>query len=91
MRTCSEILNIIKDELTGLSLHLLLNLFSLRAELVSAASLQVDVRDSPVVEIIFESQDTHLVSNVKFSRPVEVEDCVEGARVAIKEIFIVQY
>ena len=77
MRTCSEILNIIKDELTGLSLHLLLNLFSLRAELVSAASLQVDVRDSPVVEVILESQDTHLVCHVKLARPVEVEDGVE--------------
>ena len=34
-------------------------------------------RYSPVVEVIMESKDTHLIRHVKLARPVEVEDGVE--------------
>ena len=37
-----------------------------------------------------ESEDTHLIRHVKLARPVEVEDGVEGPRVAVKEVLVVE-
>ena len=37
-----------------------------------------------------ESEDTHLIRHVKLARPVEVENRVEGPRMTIKEVFVVE-
>ena len=36
-----------------------------------------------------EGEDTHILVNVEFSCPVEVEDGVERPGVAVKEVFVV--
>ena len=37
-----------------------------------------------------ESQHTHVLVDVELPRPVEVEDGVEGARVAVEEVLVVE-
>ena len=55
----------------------------------SAARFHQRVWETPVQEIILECQHTHLLIHMQLASPVEVEDGVEGARMSVKEVFIV--
>ena len=46
---------------------------------------------TPVVEIFFQSEDRSLIGDVEFPRAEEVENCVEGAGVAVKEVPATNY
>ena len=46
---------------------------------------------TPVVEIFFQSEDRSLIRDVEFPRAEEVENCVEGAGVAVKEVPATNY
>lgn len=67
-----------------LLIHLLLLLVVPRL----AAWLQVDLIDSPVVQLLAKRQGAHLLHHVQLPCSVEVEDGGEGHWVPIKEIFI---
>ena len=51
-----------------------------------AARLQEHLADSPIVEIIPEGQGTHGILQVELASAVEVENRVEWAGMAVKEI-----
>ena len=53
---------------------------------VLAAGLQVQLVDPPVLEVVTESEDTHLLYQVELSRPVEVQDGTGGH--IVKFIFL---
>ena len=57
--------------------------------LILTARLQEDLVDHPVLQVITEGHDTHLVYNMQSSRPVEVQDGVKRAGMSIKEVFVV--
>ena len=57
-----------------LPLHLLVDGGELPLVLLPAAALQDGVVDPPELEVRLEGQDTHLLVDVKFSCPVEVQD-----------------
>ena len=71
--------------LLGVALHLLDHQLPLPNELVIAARVQVIRAQPPIVEILPEGKDTHLVGKVKFSSSVKVEDCVEGSGMSVEE------
>lgn len=67
-----------------LLVHLLLFLVVPRL----AAGLQVDLIDSPVVQLLAERQGAHLLHHVQFARAVEVQDRSKCPRVPIEEVLI---
>ena len=54
-----------------------------------AAGLQVQLINAPVLEVLAEGQDTHLLHQMQLARAVEVEDGGKGARVAVEEVLVV--
>ena len=51
--------------------------------------LHVNLVDEPVVEVVAEGHDAHLVDHVELPGAIEVEHRVEGARVAVEEVLVV--
>ena len=72
-----------------LFLHLVDDMLLAGVELVLAARLQVDLIDAPEVKVFGESHDAHLVDDVKTPGPVKIEHGVEGPRVTIEEVLVV--
>jgi len=72
-----------------LLLHLVDDVLLPGVELVLAARLQVDLVDAPEVEVLREGHDAHLVDDVEPAGPVEVEHGVEGPRVPVEEVLVV--
>ena len=56
--------------------------------ILHAASIKLRLFNAPVEEIITESQDAHVISDVEFTSSVEVEDSIEWSRMSVKEVFI---
>ena len=51
-------------------------------------NLEIDIVNHPILQVLVEVHHTKLVQNVKFASSVEVEDTVEGARVAVEVILV---
>ena len=54
-----------------------------------ATRFEVEFVDSPIFEIVREGDDAHLFDQVQFTRPVEIEDRREGARMAVEKVLVV--
>ena len=54
-----------------------------------AARFKVQFIDAPVLEIVRESHDAHLLDQMQFTRPVEIEDGRKGTRMAVEKVFVV--
>ena len=55
-----------------------------------AAGLEVQFVDAPVLEVVTEGEDAHLVHQMQLPCPVQVEDGGEGARVSVEEELVVR-
>ena len=53
------------------------------------ARLQVELVNAPVVEVLFEGYRTALLSQVKFPRPVEVDDGPEVPGMSVEVVLVV--
>jgi hypothetical protein len=69
--------------------HFLDDVLLARVVLILAAGLQEDLINHPVLQVVAEGQHAHLINDVELPRAVEVEDGVEGARVAVEEVLVV--
>lgn len=57
--------------------------------LVLAATFQVKLIDAPILQVVTEGQDAHLVDQMKLSSPVEVEDRTERLGMSVEEVLII--
>ncbi len=85
----AEVLLHLLLDVVRLLLHLLDDVLLAGVVLVLAAGLQEDLVDHPVLEVVAEGEDAHLVDDVELAGAVEVEDGVEGARMAVEEVLVV--
>ena len=70
------------------SLDLKLDLLDQNWKIEFILDLEIDIVNLPILQVLVEIHHTKLVQNVKFASSVEVEDAVEGARMAVKIILV---